>query len=313
MESHELEYELPRELIAQQPRAKRDASRLLVYERATGSVRHRAFAELPQELHDELVVVNDTRVVPARLDLRRASGGVAEVLLLERLDGNGTWEALARPSRKLRPGDRLGPVELLESLGDGRWRLRLSGDPAGEIPLPPYITEPLADPDRYQTVYAAEPGSAAAPTAGLHFTPELLERLDVERVTLHVGLDTFRPLVTETLDEHELHGERYSVRPEAWARIEAADRVLAVGTTSVRVLETVSRGSPLRGRTSLFVTPGFEFRRVDALLTNFHLPRSTLLALVMAFAGVEETRRLYELAIAERYRFYSFGDALLIL
>ena len=313
MESHELEYELPRELIAQQPRAKRDASRLLVYERATGSVRHRAFAELPQELHDELVVVNDTRVVPARLGLRRASGGVAEVLLLERLDGNGTWEALARPSRKLHPGDRLGPVELLESLGDGRWRLRLSGDPAGEIPLPPYITEPLADPDRYQTVYAAEPGSAAAPTAGLHFTPELLERLDVERVTLHVGLDTFRPLVTETLDEHELHGERYAVRPEAWARIEAADRVLAVGTTSVRVLETVSRGSPLQGRTSLFVTPGFEFRRVDALLTNFHLPRSTLLALVMAFAGVEETRRLYELAIAERYRFYSFGDALLIL
>jgi S-adenosylmethionine:tRNA ribosyltransferase-isomerase len=313
MESHELEYELPRELIAQQPRAKRDASRLLVYDRATGSVRHRAFAELPQELHDELVVINDTRVVPARLDLRRATGGVAEVLLLERLDGNGTWEALARPSRKLRPGDRLGPVELLESLGDGRWRLRLRGDPAGEIPLPPYITEPLADPDRYQTVYAADPGSAAAPTAGLHFTPELVERLDVERVTLHVGLDTFRPLVTETLDEHELHGERYSVRPEAWARIEAADRVLAVGTTSVRVLETVTRGSPLRGRTSLFVTPGFEFRRVDALLTNFHLPRSTLLALVMAFAGVEETRRLYELAIAERYRFYSFGDALLIL
>ena len=313
MESHELDYELPRELIAQQPRAKRDASRLLVYERATGSVRHRAFAELPQELHDELVVVNDTRVVPARLDLRRASGGVAEVLLLERLDGNGTWEALARPSRKLRPGDRLGPVELLESLGDGRWRLRLSGDPAGEIPLPPYITEPLADPGRYQTVYAADPGSAAAPTAGLHFTPELLKQLDVERVTLHVGLDTFRPLVTETLDEHELHGERYSVRPKAWARIEAADRVLAVGTTSVRVLETVARGSPLRGRTSLFVTPGFEFRRVDALLTNFHLPRSTLLALVMAFAGVEETRRLYELAIAERYRFYSFGDALLIL
>jgi S-adenosylmethionine:tRNA ribosyltransferase-isomerase len=313
MESNELEYELPRELIAQQPRTERDASRLLVYERGTGSVRHRAFAELPQELHGELVVVNDTRVVPARLNLRRASGGVAEVLLLERLDGDGTWEALARPSRKLRAGERLGPVELLESLGDGRWRLRLSGDPAGEIPLPPYITEPLADPGRYQTVYAAESGSAAAPTAGLHFTTELLERLEVERVTLHVGLDTFRPLVTETLDEHELHGERYSVRPEAWARIAAADRVLAVGTTSVRVLETVIRGSPLRGRTSLFVTPGFEFRRVEALLTNFHLPRSTLLALVMAFAGVEETRRLYELAIAERYRFYSFGDALLIL
>ncbi len=170
-----------------------------------------------------------------------------------------------------------------------------------------------ADPSRYQTVYADESGSAAAPTAGLHFTPELLEQLDVERVTLHVGLDTFRPLTAPTLEQHELHGERYSVRPEAWERIRAAERVLAVGTTTVRVLETVASNSLLQGRTSLFVTPGFEFRRVDALLTNFHLPRSTLLALVMAFAGVEETRRLYRLAIEERYRFYSFGDAMLIL
>ncbi|MBA3244526.1 MAG: S-adenosylmethionine:tRNA ribosyltransferase-isomerase, partial [Actinobacteria bacterium] len=215
--------------------------------------------------------------------------------------------------RKLRAGDRLGPVELLESLGDGRWRLRLDGQPAGETPLPPYITEPLADPLRYQTVYADEAGSAAAPTAGLHFTPELLGELDVERVTLHVGLDTFRPLTTDTVEEHELHGERYEVRPEAWERIAAAKRVLAVGTTSVRVLETVARTTELRGRTKLFVTPGFEFRRVDALLTNFHLPRSSLLALVMAFAGTAETRRLYELAIAQRYRFYSFGDAMLIL
>ena len=191
--------------------------------------------------------------------------------------------------------------------------MRLDGAPAGEAPLPPYITEPLADPARYQTVYASDAGSAAAPTAGLHFTPELLDRLDVERVTLHVGLDTFRPLTTDTLEEHELHGERYSVRPEAWLRIERAERVLAVGTTSVRVLETVARTGELMGRTTLFVTPGFEFRRVDALLTNFHLPRSTLLALVMAFAGVEETRRLYRLAIDERYRFYSFGDAMLIL
>ena len=168
-------------------------------------------------------------------------------------------------------------------------------------------------PSRYQTVYADESGSAAAPTAGLHFTPELLGRLDVERVTLHVGLDTFRPLTAPTLEQHELHGERYSVRPEAWERIRAAERVLAVGTTTVRVLETVARNSQLQGRTTLFVTPGFEFRRVDALLTNFHLPRSTLLALVMAFAGVEETRRLYRLAIEERYRFYSFGDAMLLL
>jgi S-adenosylmethionine:tRNA ribosyltransferase-isomerase len=234
------------------------------------------------------------------------------VLLLEPL-GDGVWEALARPTRRLRAGSLYGVVELLEHLGEGRWRVRLHGEPAGETPLPPYIVEPLADPSRYQTVYADEAGSAAAPTAGLHFTSELLARLDVERVTLHVGIDTFRPVAVDDLAEHELHGERYEVRQAAWERMRAAERVLAVGTTSVRVLETVARGAPLAGRTSLFITPGFEFRRVDALLTNFHLPRSTLLALVMAFAGTEQTRRLYELAVAERYRFYSFGDAMLIL
>jgi len=309
METSELDYDLPAELIAQHPAPCRDASRLLVYDRSRGAVRHRVFSDLPDELGGELVVVNDTRVLPGRLPLEQPRG---EVLLLEPL-GDGVWEGLARPTRRLRAGRRYGPVELLEHLGEGRWRLRLHGEPAGETPLPPYITEPLADPERYQTVYAREAGSAAAPTAGLHFTPELLAALDVERVTLHVGLDTFRPVSEARLDEHELHGERYDVRPEAWARIEGAERVLAVGTTSVRVLETVAHGAPLAGRTTLFVTPGFEFRRVDALLTNFHLPRSTLLALVMAFAGVEETRRLYELAIAERYRFYSFGDAMLIL
>jgi len=313
MDSAELDYELPLELIAQQPAERRDRSRLLVYDRSTGVVRHRVFAELPEELGTELLVVNDTRVMPARLKLRRRSGGAVEVLLLERLDGDGSWEGLARPSRKLKPGDRLGPVELVEPLGEGRWLLRLHGEPQGEVPLPPYITEPLADPERYQTVYADDPSSAAAPTAGLHFTPELLGRLEVERVTLDVGLDTFRPLTAATLEEHELHGERYSVRPEAWERIRDAERVLAVGTTTVRVLETVARDGLLQGRTELLIAPGFTFRRVDALLTNFHLPRSTLLALVMAFAGVEETRRLYELAIAERYRFYSFGDAMLIL
>ncbi|TML77875.1 MAG: tRNA preQ1(34) S-adenosylmethionine ribosyltransferase-isomerase QueA, partial [Actinobacteria bacterium] len=226
---------------------------------------------------------------------------------------DGTWEALARPTRRLRAGRRYGPVELLEHLGEGRWRLRLDGEPAGETPLPPYITEPLGDPSRYQTVYAREPGSAAAPTAGLHFTPELLALLDPVRVTLHVGLDTFRPVTEGRLEDHQIHGERYEVQPEAWERIRAADRVLAVGTTTVRVLETLARGGPLTGRTELFITPGFEFRRVDALLTNFHLPRSTLLALVMAFAGIEETRRLYQLAIDERYSFYSFGDAMLVL
>ena len=309
MKACELDYDLPPELVAQHPAPRRDESRLLVYDRATGAVRHRTFAELPDEVGERLVVVNDTRVVSARIRLDRPRG---EVLLVERRSGD-VWEGLARPTRRLRPGRRYGAVELLEHLGEGRWRLRLHGEPAGEAPLPPYIVEPLADPARYQTVYAREPGSAAAPTAGLHFTPELLERLDVERVTLHVGLDTFRPLAVEDLADHELHGERYAVTPFAWQRAREAPRLLAVGTTTVRVLETLARGAPLQGRTDLFVTPGFEFRCVGALLTNFHLPRSTLLALVMAFAGVEETRELYRLAIAERYRFYSFGDAMLVL
>ena len=312
MDTAALEYELPSELIAQRPAERRDESRLLVYDRATGDVRHRQFSGLPEELAHELVVVNETRVIPARLRLRRPGGGEAEVLLLERAAPDGVWEGLARPSRRMRVGQKLGPVELLEPLGEGRWLLRLEGPPAGETPLPPYITEPLDDPERYQTVYARAEGSAAAPTAGLHFTPELLRELDVARVTLHVGLDTFRPVETEKLAEHPIHSERYEVKPAEWERIRAADRVLAVGTTTVRVLETLVRGAPLSGRTDLFITPGFEFRRVDSLLTNFHLPRSTLLALVMAFAGVEETRRLYDLAIAERYRFYSFGDAMLI-
>jgi S-adenosylmethionine:tRNA ribosyltransferase-isomerase len=308
MDLSELDYELPPELIAQHPVERRDASRLLVYDRQTGGVRHRSFAELPEEI-DHLVVVNDTRVVPARIPIEAPKG---EVLLLERV-GDGLWDALARPTRRLKAGHRYGRVELLEHLGEGRWRVRLEGEPDGETPLPPYITEPLGDPSRYQTVYAREPGSAAAPTAGLHFTPELLALLDPVRVTLHVGLDTFRPVTESRLEDHQVHGERYEVEPQAWERIRAADRVLAVGTTTVRVLETLSRGGPLAGRTELFITPGFEFRRVDALLTNFHLPRSTLLALVMAFAGIDATRRLYELAIEERYRFYSFGDAMLIL
>ena len=309
MNATELDYELPKELIAQRPLERRDASRLLVYERETGALRHRTFDELPDELRGELVVVNDTKVVPARIPIASPRG---EVLLVERLE-DGTWEALARPTRRLHPGRRYGPVELLEHLGEGRWRVRLDGEPAGETPLPPYITEPLGDPSRYQTVYARKVGSAAAPTAGLHFTPELLAGLDPVRVTLHVGLDTFRPVTEDRLEDHEIHGERYAVEREAWERIGAAERVLAVGTTTVRVLETIAGGGPLAGRTELFVTPGFRFRRVDALLTNFHLPRSTLLALVMAFAGIEETRRLYRLAIEERYRFYSFGDAMLVL
>ena len=309
MESSELDYDLPHELIAQHPVTRRDDSRLLVFTRATGGVEHRFFRDLAELVPPSLVVVNDTRVVPARFPIERPRG---EVLLLEQLDGD-LWEALARPTRKLRAGERYGAVRFLEHLGAGRWRVRLEGDPDGRPPLPPYITEPLEDAERYQTVYARELGSAAAPTAGLHFTPGLLARFDVERVTLHVGLDTFRPLQAEVVEEHAMHGERYSVTPAAWARIEAAERVLAVGTTTVRVLETLASGGPLHGRSELFITPGFAFRRVDHLVTNFHLPRSTLLALVMAFAGIEEVRRLYALAIEERYRFYSFGDAMLIL
>jgi len=310
MKLSELDYALPPELIAQRPLERRDDSRLLVYDRASGEVRHRRFGELPDELAaDELVVVNDTRVIPARIRIEHPRG---EVLLLERSGEDGLWEGLARPTKRLRAGRRYGPVELVEHLGEGRWLLRLEGEPSGEMPLPPYITESLAEPERYQTVYAQEEGSAAAPTAGLHFTPELLERLNVERVTLHVGLDTFRPVTVEVLEQHELHSERYEVAEAAWARIRAARRVLAVGTTTVRVLESLARRAPLRGRTDLFITPGFEFRRADSLLTNFHLPRSTLLALVMAFCGAEETRRLYRLAVEERYRFYSFGDAMLI-
>jgi S-adenosylmethionine:tRNA ribosyltransferase-isomerase len=310
MKTRELDYDLPAELIAQHPMARRDESRLLVYDRVSERVDQRRFAELPDVLGEALTVVNDTRVVPARIPIERPRG---EVLLLERAGDGGVWEGLARPTRRLRAGRRYGPVELLEHLGEGRWRLRLHGEPAGETPLPPYITEPLDDPERYQTVYADEAGSAAAPTAGLHFTPDVLGRLDVERVTLHVGLDTFRPVAADDLRDHRLHGESYSVTAAAWHRIQSAPRVLAVGTTTVRVLETLARGGPLSGRTDLFITPGFTFERTDALLTNFHLPRSTLLALVMAFAGMEETRRLYRFAIDERYRFYSFGDAMLVL
>ena len=311
MRSSELDYDLPPELIAQRPSDRRDGSRLLVFDRATGAIDHHGFHELPSLIGGALVVVNDTRVIPARLRRTRASGGAVELLLLEPEPG-GTWLALARPSRRLKAGERLDGVELVEPLGEGRWRIRLDGEPDGEVPLPPYVTAPLADASRYQTVYADEAGSAAAPTAGLHFTPELLATLEHEAVTLHVGLDTFRPLSAETLDAHELHGERYAVAPSAWGRIEAAADVLAVGTTTTRVLETVARTGELLGRSDLFITPGFEFRRVDRLLTNFHLPRTTLLALVMAFAGIEETRELYRVAVEERYRFYSFGDAMLV-
>ena len=313
MDTALLEYELPPELVAQHPIDPRDAARLLVYRRSSGEIEHRTFAELPALLDGELVAVNDTRVVPARFRLRRESGGAVEVLLVERVAGDGSWAALVRPSSRLRAGEAIGPIGLVEHLGEGRWLVELRGEPSGEMPLPPYIHEPVADPERYQTVYGTVSGSAAAPTAGLHLTPELVSRLDPVRVTLHVGLDTFRPVTEACLEDHVIHGERYEVSEAAWGRIAAARRVLAVGTTTVRVLETVARTGELVGRTMLFVSPGFAFARVDALVTNFHLPRSTLLALVMAFVGMDETRRIYREAVAERYRFYSFGDAMLVL
>ncbi len=241
------DYDLPPELIAQRPAERRDESRLLVYERGSGAIRHRRFSELPEELApNELVVVNDTRVIHARLRIRRAGGGEAEVLLLERAGPDGVWEGLARPSRRLRAGQRLGPVELIEPLGKGRWLLRLEGEPAGDVPLPPYITAPLEDPDRFQTVYGRLPGSAAAPTAGLHFTPELLAQLQARGIgfataTLHVGLDTFRPVRAADLTEHEIHAEVCSV-PEETARAvnesrARGGRIVAVGTHSELLAE----------------------------------------------------------------------------
>jgi S-adenosylmethionine:tRNA ribosyltransferase-isomerase len=333
MRTDQLDYELPSELIAQHPASPRDSARLLVSDRGS-AVRHRRFSDLPDELWEEdLVVINDTRVLPVRVRTRRETGGAAEVLLIEPA-GDGRWEALVRPYRRLRDGERLGAggleIEICEHLGEGRAIVRPIAEgslehvlaEAGEMPLPPYITEPLAEASDYQTVYARDPGSAAAPTAGLHFTPDLIDRLrgthEVVAVTLDVGLDTFRPVAEDDLDEHEIHTEGYRVEPEAATAIRAAldagRRVVAVGTTTVRVLETVfgeSQG-PLEGRTGLMIQPGYRFHAVDVLLTNFHLPRSTLLALVMAFAGVERTREIYRTAIAERYRFYSFGDACLL-
>jgi S-adenosylmethionine:tRNA ribosyltransferase-isomerase len=334
MRTDDLEYELPPELIAQQAAEPRDSARLLVLDRGGGAMRHRVFRDLEQELRDgDLLVVNDTRVLPVRIHARRATGGAAEVLLLEPRE-DGAWEALLRPYRRLREGERLEAeglsVVVRERLGDGRalvvpeatGTLEQALQRAGEMPLPPYISERPTDPERYQTVYARHPGSAAAPTAGLHFTGELLDRLrarhEIAEVTLGVGLDTFRPVGEDLLEDHHIHSEPYSVPERSAAAIERAlrdgRRVVAVGTTSVRVLETAF-GSPrgaLEGRTSLFITPGYRFHAVGAMVTNFHLPRSTLLALVMAFAGVEQTRDLYRTAVAERYRFYSFGDATLI-
>jgi S-adenosylmethionine:tRNA ribosyltransferase-isomerase len=332
----ELDYALPEELIAQRPAAHRDASRLLVHHRS-GAIEHRRFDDLVELLDPaDLVVVNSSRVLRARVAVRRPTGGGGEVLLLEERP-DGLWEALVRPSRRVRPGVGLvaleGELEIepVEDLGEGRWLVRpsLAGaglegalEKAGRLPLPPYIRDPAVPDERYQTVYARLPGSAAAPTAGLHFTDALWGRLrarcEVVEVELRVGLDTFRPVTAGTLEEHPMHSEAYRVEPASRAAILAAvasrRRVVCIGTTSVRVVETVADpAAPDEGRTSLLIAPGYRFRALGALVTNFHLPRSTLLALVMAHVGVEETRRIYAEAIRERYRFYSFGDASLLL
>jgi S-adenosylmethionine:tRNA ribosyltransferase-isomerase len=351
---NEFDYTLPPELIAQTPIEPRDASRLLVVHRDTGTLEHRTFRDMGNYLRPgDLLVANRSRVIPARLRGHRVpSGGAVELLLLAvRADrGPDHWEALVRPGRRIHEGQGLVfaegalTAEVLErTVVSGRIvRLEAAdGNVAGTlarvgtVPLPPYIRAPLANPERYQTVYAQVPGSAAAPTAGLHFTPELLAELEARGiglayVTLHIGLDTFRPIEEADVTRHQIHSEEIELDEDAAARINATraagGRIVAIGTTAVRVLESAAMCAeeqsggeiravvaPFRGRTSLYIVPGYRFRAVDVVLTNFHLPRSTLLVLVSAFAGRELILRAYAEAATRRYRFYSFGDAMLLI
>ena len=326
MHIDEFAYALPDELVAQHPAEPRSSSRLLVD--LDGTVAHHHTADLSQFVRaGDVLVVNDTRVLPGRLRFRRPTGGAGEILLLEERRA-GTWEALVRPSRKLAAGTRVAfgddlVVEMGEDLGDGRRIVRVETadllaalDAYGEMPLPPYITERLVDPSRYQTVYADRPASAAAPTAGLHLTPAVLDACiaagaRIAHVELVVGLDTFRPIVVDDIADHHMHSERYRVPAETWAMVQQATRVIAVGTTSVRALESVAAGGDLAGRTDLFIRRPYPFAVVDVLLTNFHLSRSSLLVLVDAFIG-PRWRELYATAIGARYRMLSFGDAMLV-
>ena len=334
MRTEDLDYDLPARAVAQTPVEPRDAARLLVDRGAGDEPTHLQVRDLPTLVRaGDLVVVNTTRVLPARVPIVRPGGRPGEVLLLEERD-RGWWEVLCRPARKLRPGDVVAATrgglafEMGPDLGDGRRLARpvhdgdLLGalDRAGEAPLPPYITATLDDPERYQTVFAERPASAAAPTAGLHLTPSVLDGVraagaDVATVELVVGLDTFRPLSTDLVEDHVIHTEHYSVPTATWDAVsvarESGSRVLAVGTTTVRALESVAVRGELEGRTDLFITPGFDFHCVDLLMTNFHLPRSSLLAMVQAFVG-PRWRGLYRVGLAERYRFLSFGDAMLL-
>lgn len=343
MRTELFDYELPPGLIAQSPLERRDASRLLVLERRSGGIEHRAFSDLPSYLvPGDVLVLNRSRVRRARLACTLPGGGRAEVLLLRPLDeGLKRWEALGRPSRRLRPGTRVtvqpGRLDcrVLENLGGGELRVELlfpeGADPEGlieelgRVPLPPYIKGEIADAERYQTVYASATGSVAAPTAGLHFTPDTLAGIRKRGVgecfvELRIGLDTFRPVREEEVEDHPMHSEEVEVGEEACQAVnaarEAGGRVAAVGTTVVRALESAWSDRalrPLRGSTELFVYPGYEFVCTDVMLTNFHLPRSTLLMLVCAFGGTEAVLGAYREAVRERYRFYSFGDAMLII
>jgi S-adenosylmethionine:tRNA ribosyltransferase-isomerase len=322
----ELDYELPEALIAQRPAEPRDSSRLMVVDARSGTISHHAFRGLPRFLRPgDALVLNETKVLPARLLGRRPGGGEVELLFLRELGGR--WEVLARPSKRLRPGMTLSvggdELELVENLGEGRWRvagenLRGTMERSGRMPLPPYIRATAEAEEAYQTVYARNPGSAAAPTAGFHFTEGVLERAEragarIARVTLHVGTGTFAPVRADKLEEHRMHAEHYAVPQRAARIIKGAERVVAAGTTVARTLESWAQSGKPDGESSLFIYPGYRWRLVDALLTNFHLPRSTLLAMVMSFGGKDLMREAYRVAVEERYRFYSFGDAMLIL
>lgn len=339
MKTSDFYFDLPEELIAQTPLERRDASRLLCLDRWSGAREHRIFSELPELLHPgDCLVMNDSRVLPARLMGMRETGGVVEVLLLRDL-GGGRWECLTRPGRKTRPGTRLifgnGELEaeVLEVVEGGNRivEFKYEGiflevlERLGKMPLPPYIKVELEDGERYQTVYSKEPGSAAAPTAGLHFTKELLARI-ADRgvrecfVTLHVGLGTFRPVKAEDIEEHEMHSE-FCIMPEETARIitetkRSGGRVVCVGTTSCRTVESFANEDGTMdaksGWTNIFIYPGYRFKCMDALVTNFHLPESTLIMLVSAFAGRENVLAAYNEAVREKYRFFSFGDAMFI-
>ena len=333
-------FDLPKELIAQHPLERRDQSRLLCLGRRDGSIRHRHFYDLPELLvPGDLLVINDSRVMPSRLlGEKEGTGGAVEFLLLEQ-KGPDLWETMVKPGKRLKPGARavfgegLLTGEVVESLEGGNRlvRFRYEGEnlfevleKIGQMPLPPYITEKLEDKERYQTVYSREMGSAAAPTAGLHFTPELLDALRqkgvrIATVTLHVGLGTFRPVKVDSITDHHMHAEHYFVPKAAADEVNAAKaegrRVIAVGTTSCRTLESAWRDGRLvtgSASTSIFIYPGYRFQVLDGLITNFHLPESTLIMLVSAFAGYDHTMAAYRAAVEERYRFFSFGDAMFI-